>query len=70
MKEGAKKRLKALAGGSKRSNPFLAAEAITGHIKADEWQMADANKGKVVSHGRVSKWLRSWGKPSEGQAPR
>jgi RHH-type transcriptional regulator, rel operon repressor / antitoxin RelB len=72
-----KRRLDALARRSKRSKSFLAAEAITAYVEAEEWQMgeilagiADAEVGKVVSHDRVSKWLRSWGTPSEGKAPR
>jgi predicted transcriptional regulator len=55
----------------------LAAEAITAYVEMEEWQMgetvagiADAEVRKVVSHDRVATWLRSWGKPSEGKAPR
>ena len=77
MKKTAKKQLDTLGRRSKHSTSFLAAEAIAGCIKANEWQMAemltgidDVEAGKVVSHHRVSKWLRSWGTPSEGQAPR
>ncbi len=72
-----KRRLAALARRSKRSKSFLAAEAITAYVEAEEWQMgeilagiADAEAGKVVSHDRVAKWLRTWGQPSEGKAPR
>jgi RHH-type rel operon transcriptional repressor/antitoxin RelB len=72
-----KQRLDALARRSKRSKSFLAAEAITAYIEMEEWQMGeilagigDADARKVVSHDRVDKWLRSWGKPSEGKAPR
>ena len=72
-----KRRLDALARRSKRSKSFLAAEAITAYVEAEEWQtgeilagIADADAGRVVSHDRVVKWLRSWGKPSEGKAPR
>jgi RHH-type transcriptional regulator, rel operon repressor / antitoxin RelB len=71
-----KRRLDALARRSKRSKSFLAAEAITAYVEAEEWQtgeilagIADADAGRVVSHDRVVKWLRSWGKPSEGKAP-
>jgi predicted transcriptional regulator len=55
----------------------LAAQAITAYVEMEEWQMgeivagiADVDERKVVSHDRVVKWLRSWGKPSEGKAPR
>ncbi len=72
-----KRRLDALARRSKRSKSFLAAEAITAYVEAEEWQMGeilagivDVEAGNVVSHDRVAKWLRSWGKPSEGKAPR
>lgn len=72
-----KRRLDALAHRSKRSKSFLAAEAITAYVEAEEWQtgeilagIADVEAGKVVSHDRVAKWLRSWGKPAEGKAPR
>jgi RHH-type rel operon transcriptional repressor/antitoxin RelB len=72
-----KRRLDALARRSKRSKSFLAAEAITAYVEAEEWQMgeilagiADVETRKVVSHDRVATWLRSWGKPSEGKAPR
>jgi predicted transcriptional regulator len=72
-----KRRLDALARRSKRSKSFLAAEAITAYVEIEEWQtgeiltgIADAKAGKVVGHDRVATWLRSWGKPSEGKAPR
>ncbi len=72
-----KRRLDALARRSKRSKSFLAAEAITAYVETEEWQtgeilagIADTEAGKVVSHDRAAKWLRSWGKPSEGKAPR
>lgn len=69
-------RLEALAAKSKRSKSFLAAEAITAYIEAEEWQLGeihaglkDLKAGRAVSHERVSKWLRSWGKPGETSAP-
>jgi len=72
-----KRCLDALARRTKRSKSFLAAEAITAYIEAEEWQTGeilagidDADAGRIVSHDRVVKWLRSWGKPSEGKAPR
>lgn len=72
-----KKRLDALARRSKRSRSFLAAEAVTAYVEAEEWQLGeiqagidDVDKGRVVSHERVAKWLRSWGKSGEGKAPR
>ena len=72
-----KKRLEALATRSKRSKSFLAAEAIAAYVDAEDWQLEeigvglkDLDNGQTVSHDAVSKWLRSWGKPSEGKAPR
>jgi RHH-type transcriptional regulator, rel operon repressor / antitoxin RelB len=72
-----KKRLDALARRSKRSKSFLAAEAITAYVEMEEWQMGEILAGivdvearKAISHDRVARWLRSWGKPSEGKAPR
>lgn len=72
-----KKRLDVLARRSRRSKSFLAAEATTAYLEAEEWQMAeiqaglaDMDNGKSVSHERVSEWLQSWGTPTERQPPR
>lgn len=72
-----KKRLEALSKRAKRSKSFLAAEAITAYLESEEWQLeeiqegiAEFDTGDGVSHDRVSKWLRSWGKESETKAPR
>ena len=42
----------------------------------EEWQLreiragiAELDAGKGVTHEKVSKWLRSWGKPGERKAP-
>jgi predicted transcriptional regulator len=32
--------------------------------------LADLDRGHAVSHEKAAKWLRSWGKPAEGKAPR
>ena len=47
--------------------PGEAEERLMGEILAG---IADTDAGIVVSQERVAKWLRSWGKPSEGKAPR
>jgi RHH-type rel operon transcriptional repressor/antitoxin RelB len=67
-----KKRLDALAKRSRRSKSFLAAEAIVAYVESEEWQlgelhagMAELESGREVSHEKVSKWLKSWGKPGE-----
>ncbi len=72
-----KKRLDALSKRSKRSKSFLAAEAITAFVESEEWQLgeiregiAELDAGEGVSHEKVSKWLKSWGKPGEAKAPR
>jgi len=72
-----KKRLDALARRSRRSKSFLAAEAIAAYVDAENWQLAeieagleDLDQGRTVSHDKVSKWLRSWGKKSESKIPR
>ncbi len=30
---------------------------------------AELDSGESVGHEKVSEWLRSWGKPSEGEPP-
>jgi RHH-type rel operon transcriptional repressor/antitoxin RelB len=72
-----KKRLDALASRSKRSKSYLAAEAIAAYVEVEEWQLGeiqqgldDLSRGHTVSHEKAAKWLRSWGKPAEGKAPR
>ena len=74
---GTKQRLEAISKQSKRSKSFLAAEAITAYVAAEEWQLgeihgaiAELDKGQDVSHERVSQWLNSWGKKSEKKAPK
>jgi len=32
--------------------------------------MAELDSGQEVNHEKVSKWLKSWGKPGETKAPR
>ena len=72
-----KKRLDALSKRSKRSKSFLAAEAITAFVAAEEWQLEEIHaglqeldSGQSVSHEKVSKWLKSWGKAGETKSPR
>ena len=72
-----KKRLDALSKRSRRSKSFLAAEAIAAYVESEEWQlgelqagMVELDSGQEVSHEKVSKWLKSWGKPSETKAPK
>jgi len=72
-----KNQLEALAKRARRSKSFLAAEAIAAYVEAESWQLdeihaglQDLDKGRVVAHRDVSKWLRSWGKTRERKAPR
>jgi RHH-type rel operon transcriptional repressor/antitoxin RelB len=72
-----KKRLDALSKRSRRSKSFLAAEAIAAYVESEEWQVreiqagiSELDSGQEVSHEKVSKWLKSWGKPGETKAPR
>ncbi|HXA50250.1 MAG TPA: CopG family ribbon-helix-helix protein [Candidatus Acidoferrum sp.] len=72
-----KKRLDTLSKRSKRSKSFLAAEAIAAYVESEEWQLgeiqsgiAELDSGLEVSHEKVSKWLKSWGKPGETKAPK
>jgi RHH-type rel operon transcriptional repressor/antitoxin RelB len=72
-----KQRLEKLADRTKRSKSFLAAEAITAYVDAEDWQLgeiaaglAELDSGKMVEHEKVVNWLRSWGKPSESAPPR
>ena len=72
-----KKRLDALSKRSKRSKSFLAAEAITAYVESEEWQLgeirdgiAELDAGQGVSHEKVTKWLKTWGKTGETKAPR
>ncbi len=74
---GTKKRLEALSQRSNRSKSFLAAEAIAAYVSSEEWQLGEIEEaakeldtGQGVSHGKVVKWLSSWGKAGETKAPR
>jgi RHH-type rel operon transcriptional repressor/antitoxin RelB len=73
---GIKRRLDELAKRSRRSQSFLAAEAITAYVEAEEWQLGEIQKGldelnagEGISHEKVSTWLQSWGKTGEMKAP-
>lgn len=72
-----KQRLDALSKRSKRSKSFLAAAAIAAYVESEEWQLGEIHagidnldSGQVVSHEKVSKWLKSWGTHGESRAPR
>jgi predicted transcriptional regulator len=72
-----KRRLDVLSRSSRRSRSFLAAEAIAAWVDSEEWQIGEIQAGiaeldseQGVSHERASKWLKSWGKRGEANAPR
>jgi RHH-type transcriptional regulator, rel operon repressor / antitoxin RelB len=72
-----KKRLDALSRQSRRSKSFLAAEAITAYVDAEEWQLGELqagitelDAGQHVSHEKVTRWLSSWGTPDKTKSPR
>ena len=72
-----KKRLEALAKSSRRTKSFLAAEAIAAYVDAESWQveeihagLKELDAGRSVTHDRVSRWLRSWGKKGEHKVRR
>ncbi len=71
-----KDRLDKLAGSTRRSRSFLAAEALNEYLERHEWQIAaideavrEADKGVFVSNQAVTEWLESWGSANELPAP-
>jgi len=47
------------------------------HLDSEKWQaeeiqagITELEAGQILSHERVSEWLRSWGKPTGSRAPR
>jgi RHH-type rel operon transcriptional repressor/antitoxin RelB len=71
-----KKRLDALAKRTRRSKSFLAAEAIAAYVDSEDWQVAEIQKGiadleagNEVGHHHVARWMRTWGKRKEMNAP-
>jgi RHH-type transcriptional regulator, rel operon repressor / antitoxin RelB len=72
-----KSRLEKLAKNTGRSRSFLAAEAISAYLDTNEWQVAGITKalasldrGKGITHARVSDWVTSWETRKERQSPR
>jgi len=74
---GTKEKLRALAKSTRRSEAFLAKEAIEAYVAINEWQVheislaLDEVKRGVpgVSHERVAEWLKSWGTDHELTPP-
>jgi predicted transcriptional regulator len=76
-------RLEKIAAATQRSKSWLAAEAIGAFVTSEseflaavEEGIADARAGRLVEHGRVRRWLLSWGSgkdipmPKPGRGPR
>ena len=76
ISDSTKSQLDQLAGSTKRSRSFLAAEALDEYLARNIWQVAaideavlEADKGVFVSNEAVTKWLQSWGTKNELPAP-
>jgi predicted transcriptional regulator len=74
---GVKKRLERLAKSTGRSRSFLAAEAISGYLELNEWQVAGTkraiaslNRGDGIPHSLVKEWVASWGSANEQPVPK
>lgn len=72
-----KRRLDRLARSTARSRSFLAADAIAGYLRSQEWQLqriceglSDLKAGRVIPHQEVEKWLESWGSEHELPPPK
>ena len=72
-----RKRLENLAKNTGRSRSFLAAEALSEYLDANEWQvegvkraMSSLDRGEGVSHKEVKDWVDSWGRKRERPAPK
>ena len=72
-----KRRLERLAKSTGRSRSFLAAEALSEYLDANEWQvagirkaMASLDRGEGVPHDQVKAWVDSWGDKTERVAPK
>ena len=73
-----KHRLQALAKATRRSEAFLAGEAIAEYVSVNEWQVghiqASLDEMKTgaepsIPHEEVARWLASWGSAEELPPP-
>jgi len=71
-----KNRLDKLAEATARSRSWLAARALQVYVENQEWQIAairegkkDVQAGRVISHEKTARWLRTWGKKRELPPP-
>jgi RHH-type rel operon transcriptional repressor/antitoxin RelB len=73
-----KRKLRALAKETDRSESYLAAEAIAAYVDLNAWQVTHIKKSLAevtagdagVSHERVAAWLDSWGSGQELPPPK
>jgi RHH-type transcriptional regulator, rel operon repressor / antitoxin RelB len=74
-----KRRLQALAKSTKRSESYLAAEAIAQYVSLNEWQVArikasydewSASGTPSIPHEEVARWLSGWGTDEERPPPK
>ena len=73
-----KRKLRAPAKETDRSESYLAAEAIAAYVELNAWQVTHIRKSLAegtagdtgVSHERVAAWLDSWGNEQELPTPR
>ncbi len=72
-----KRRLDKLARSTARSSSFLAAQAIEEYLDVNEWQiagikkaLASVDRGDVIPHEDVKRWVESWGTAQELPRPR
>jgi predicted transcriptional regulator len=52
-------------------------KGLAAGVECEDWRLGEhqaalgeLDKGEEVSHEKISKWLRSWGKADETKAPR
>lgn len=71
------KRLGQLARALERSRSWVVAEAIEKYLEDNRWQLeaieegvAEADRGRLVAHEDVARWVKSWGKKKEARRPR
>jgi len=77
VKPETKAKLKAIAESTKRSEAYLAKEAIEAFVEVNDWQvreielaLAEAKAGAPgVSHQRMAEYLGSWGTERELPPP-
>lgn len=72
-----KRKLKALAEATDRSEAYLAREAIEAYVASNAWQVEEIAKSleevrasaPTVPHEDVEAWVRSWGSLKESAKP-